>query len=65
MIFIEKYKINKFLEKNLNPDADERTIRENIIKQNRKLILSGTIIASVAIIGIVVAMAISYWLPLM
>mgnify|MGYP001104333445 CR=1 FL=1 len=65
MIFIEKYKLNKFLEKNLNPDADERTVEENIIRQNRKLIVAGTVIAIVATIGIVVAMAIVSWLPFM
>lgn len=64
MIFIEKYKINKFLEKNLSPDADERTIRESIIKRNKRLIIAGTLIASVALIGIAIAMAIESWLPL-
>ena len=64
MIFIENYKINKFLEKNLSPDADERTIRESIIKRNKRLIIAGTLIASVALIGIAIAMAIESWLPL-
>lgn len=48
--FKYKYQKDKFLRENLNPDADKRTIKEHLEKQNKGLIILGTLIAIIFLV---------------